>query len=301
MAIASGGRHGLRYIKEVTPGTTPDTPQMASLRHTGCTLGISRDNITSNELRWDRQISAVRTMADKIQGAVNFEFSYGEFDTLLECALAGTWTDNKLKVGTIEQSLSIERAFTDIGQYGLFSGCYCNRLSVSLKPNALATGSADIIGLAATYSATSACATPTASKTDFPYDTFTGAILEGGTPIGVVTGLDLTLENGITPEFALMRRSAAFVSWRRATCTGTLAAFFQNAAMLQKFLNETISSVSVTLGNGASKSYEISLPKVIYTGADNPANDDGPIALTMPFSAIFDPTLGTNLQITRIP
>lgn len=300
MSVASGGRHGLAFIKEVTSGTTPDAPQLKDLRHTGCTLGISRDSISSNELRSDRQVSAVRTMSNKIQGAINIELSFGGFDELLAAALAGEWTNNKLKVGKLEQSLSMERRFEDIGQYGLFSGCYCNRLSLSVKPNALVTGSFDIIGMNAKYGPTTACASPTAAPDTLPYDSFTGAILEGGTPIAIVTGLDFSLENGINPQFVLMRRDTAFVTFGKATCTGTLTAYFENGDMLGKFLSETPSSLSLTLGDGTDESYEFSFPRIVYTGADNPANDDGPVTLSMPFSAILDPTLGSNLQITRI-
>lgn len=300
MSVASGGRHGLAFIKETISGITPDAPQLKDLRHTGCTLGISRDSISSNELRSDRQVSAVRTMADKIQGAINIELSYGSFDELLAAALAGDWTDNKLKVGTVEQSLSMERRFADIGQYGLFSGCYCNKLSLSFKPNALVTGSFDIIGLSAKYAATSVCASPTAAPDTLPFDSFNGAILEGGQPIAVVTGVDFSLENGIIPQFVLMKRNSAFVTFGKATCTGTLTAFFTDAVMLNKFLSESQSSLSITLGDGIDESYEFNLPRIVYTGADNPASDDGPVTLSMPFSAILDPTLGTNLQITRI-
>ena len=46
--IASGANHGLRYIEETTPGTTPVSPRMVELNHNSCSLTLSRDTFTAN-------------------------------------------------------------------------------------------------------------------------------------------------------------------------------------------------------------------------------------------------------------
>ena len=128
-----------------------------------------------------------------------------------------------------------------------------------------------------------------------------GSLLEGGTEIAVVTGLDVSIENGIQPQFVVGSRDAAFVSWGKSLCSGTLTAFFADGALIAKFVDETPTNLSITLGDGASQSYTILLPNVRYTGADNPAQNDGPISITMPFTALLDAGVGSQIQITRIP
>ena len=61
ITIASGANHGLRYVAEAVPGTTPASPKTTSLTHNSCTLAASRDTIESGALRDDRMIPFPRT------------------------------------------------------------------------------------------------------------------------------------------------------------------------------------------------------------------------------------------------
>jgi len=54
-----------------------------------------------------------------------------------------------------------------------------------------------------------------------------------------VTGIDLTLNNGIEPQYALFGRSAQAVSWGRSTLSGTLSAFYVDGNIPDMFINDT--------------------------------------------------------------
>lgn len=299
--IANAARHGLAYVLEETHGVTPDNPAMKSLRHTSCNLNLTRDSFTSEEKRPDRQVSDVRTGTDKIAGSIGLELSFGEFDELLEACLAGTWTDDELTCGVEERSFTIERRFTDIGQYVRYRGCFLNKLSLSIKPNAILTGSFDVIGLSGEVADAPLAASPAPSLTGRQFDSYIGALKEGGQTIAVVTGIDLSLDNGIQPQFVLFRRDAPFVSWGRSSVTGTLTAFFENAALIGKFLDETPTNLEFSPISPDGDAYDIVLPNVRYTGAELPMDADGPISISMPFSAVLDKTSGTNMIIRRKP
>ena len=301
MANATGSRHGVRYVPEVTWGTTPGTPTMVSLRNNGCSLAVQKSTLSSNEIRSDRQIVDLRHGAAQVGGTIDFEFSYGEFDALLEGALFGAWTSDVLKGGATSKSFTIERAFLDVAQYGAFAGCMVNGFSLSVQRNAIVTGSFDILGKTATYSGTPLKASPTASQTNLPYDTFSGTMSEGGSSIAYVTGVDFSVANNLEPQFFVgAGTSASSVTVGRINVSGTLSAAFTNATLLNKFLNETESSLSLTLGNGTTKSYTILIPRIKYTGGDNPVSGEGEVVLSMPFQALYDSVTGTNIQITRI-
>ena len=298
--IAFASRHAVLYCAENEPGAAPENPQMKYLRNTSCSLNLSRDSFVSNELRQDRQISDVRTGTNQVGGDIGIELSYGNFDDFIEAALCGTWKDNEVTAGVEERSFTIERAFNDIKKYTVYKGCFVNTFSLSIQPNAMATGTFGIIGMDAETRDVPLCENPTSAGTGRPYDTYTGELREGERLIAVVTGIEMNLDNGIEPQFVLFRRDAPFVSYGKSNITGTLTAFFENQDLIQKFLDETPTSLEFTLG-GPDGSYTFILPNIRYTGADNPVDGDGPISISMPFQAVLDECTGTNIIVRRNP
>jgi hypothetical protein len=153
MTIATGSRHNLSYVVEAAFGTTPSTPGFTPIRHTGTTLGLSKDAIESEELREDRQVAHFRHGNKSVTGDINFELSYGGLDELLQATLCGTWDTDVLVAGTTRRSYTIERHHTDIGKYLRSTGCQFNTMSLSVAPNSMVTGSFGIIGSGFTSSA----------------------------------------------------------------------------------------------------------------------------------------------------
>lgn len=298
--IAFASRHAVLYCAENEPGAAPENPRMKYLRNTSCSLNLSRDSFVSNELRQDRQISDVRTGTNQVGGDIGIELSYGNFDDFIEAALCGTWKDNEVTAGIEERSFTIERAFNDIKKYTAYKGCFVNTFSLSIQPNAMATGTFGIIGMDAETRDVPLCENPTPAETEKPYDTYTGELKEGERLIAVVTGIEMNLDNGIEPQFVLFRRDAPFVSYGKSNITGTLTAFFENQDLIQKFLDETPTSLEFTLG-GPEGSYTFILPNIRYTGADDPVDGDGPISISMPFQAVLDECTGTNIIVRRNP
>jgi hypothetical protein len=297
ITLASGANHGLRYVAEAVPGTTPSTPKTAALAHNSCSLGISRETMQPNALRDDRMMADARSGTNKIAGTIECDFGAEEYDPLLEAALAGMWANNVLKAGKNVHSFTFERAFTDIGQYAIFTGCFVNQFSLSVKPSAFVTASFDILGLAGEYK-TSALAVPAASKNPAAFDSFTGELQADGTALAIVTGIELSLSNGLEPNYAIFSRDAAAVRWGRSQLTGTLSAFFTDAALLRKFLDDTPVALSFTLERGGAQ-YAFTIPRLFYTGAETAVQGEDVISLSLPWQASLDATLGTSFQITR--
>ena len=57
-----------------------------------------------------------------------------------------------VKAGTTKRSFTIEREFGDIDKYARFTGCMINTINLSLKPNAIVTGTFGIVGKTAALS-----------------------------------------------------------------------------------------------------------------------------------------------------
>ena len=385
--FSSGGFHGLAWVTETTFGL-PSSTNLTSLRHTSCSLALSKETFQSAELRSDRQISDFRHGNQKPAGSIGIELSYAEFDTFLEAALGGTWQaayargaetsiasskaagtffsvgavfntftagdvitiggfigapgvllnksyvistisankhtltigigsvatakaagdpvtirrDPTLKAGTTSRSFSIERTFNDISKYQQFTGCIINSLSLSVKPNSIVTGEFGMLARGAYSTSTPWDSTPTASQTNSPFDSFTGAIAEGGTAMGFVTAIDLKVDNGGTPTYVIGDDQTPAIPLGRSNITGSLDVYFANLTMLRKFEDETESSLEFYLGSGltGAKSYRFYLPRVKYGSGDNPATDEKPIILKMSFQAVYSATHGTNIKVSKI-
>ena len=296
------------YVPEVTYGVTPAvTPAFLDLRHTGTTLGLGKESFQSEELHADRQIRDFRHGVKAVAGDISFEMSYGSFDDFLEATLMGTWSTDVLKAGVVRRSFSVLRHFEDLAvgnPYFLYGGVEFNMLSLTVPASGMVTGSFTILGQSQTTLADlSSLGTPTfgAPLTTQPFDSFTGSILEAGGAISVVTEVSLSLENGLEARNVVGSDETILPSVGKSNLTGNVTAYFEDTSILDKFLNETESSLEVTLTDPDGNSYVIDLPRIKYNGGQPDVSGGGPITISFPIQALYDVTDLSNLTITRVP
>jgi hypothetical protein len=175
-------------------------------------------------------------------------------------------------------------------------------MAVSLAPNQMVTTTFTIVGKDMTVSGTQK--TQTASATTAPFDSYSGDISIGnvGSPaaIAIVTGLDFTLNNSFAPTFVIGDNAAPSLEYGRAEVEGTLTAYFEDAALLNRFVNETETALVVSVGDPSGNTLTFNFPKIKINTADIPV--DGPTGsrvISMSFIALFDTTTSSNLVITR--
>lgn len=383
--MSDAARHALYYVLESAYGTTPASPTMSRLRHTGTTLGLSKSTNVSDELRPDRQITDSRHGTKQIGGDFNFEFSYNSFDALLQAVLCGTWTPaislegvdaeytaatktveldgisigdlevgdivsidgsdqndgtytvasivndqtftveealvdealgtapadfiaqrTVLKAGTTRRSFTVMRHFSDQQTadkpFHIFRGVELNTMSLTLQPDAIVTGSFTVVGKNQEVSedgiANQTLSEPTTTQ---PFDSFTGSIKEDGTAIGVPTGLQLTLENGLEPRFVLFDDETIQPSIGRSNLSGSLDVYFENSELLEKFIAETESTLEFTITDLDGNSYRFYLPNIKYNGGQPDTQGQGSVTLSMPIQALYDETAESQVVVSKIP
>jgi hypothetical protein len=140
-------------------------------------------------------------------------------------------------------------------------------------------------------------ATPVVAKRSF--SSFQASLLEGGSPIAVVTGLDMSLTNNLEAARVVGAQVASEYFEGRCNVTGTINAFFEDAVLMNKFLNETPTSLQFTLTDPDANTLTFLLPRIIYTGGEAPVPGEGGIVLSLPFQATFDSGEATALKVTR--
>ena len=307
MAFAQGSRSSLSYITEATFGTTP-AGNFTNLPFSTHSLNLTKDRVAGNDIQSDRMQRVDRHGNRQVAGDIVVDLRDGDYDDLLEAAMLSTWdtspatAPDELKVGTTPKFFSIEDYAADIDQARLFTGMTVSTMAVSLAPNQMVATTFGMVGKDMTISATEK--TQDAASGAAPFDAYSGDLAIGNvgasSSVAIVTGLDFTLTNSFAPTFVIGDDSAPSLEYGRAEVEGTLTAYFEDSALINRFLNETESEIVVSVNDPtAANAYTFTFPKVKINSAD--VGVDGPTSriVNMSFVALYDVTLGTNLMIQR--
>ena len=305
MPFSQGSRAGLSYVPEVTFGTTPATPSLVQLPYTTHTLNLTKERVTGNDIQPDRMLRTDRHGNRSVAGDIVVDLRKGDYDLFLESAFFNTFSTNVLKVGTTPKFFSIEDAATDIAQFRLFTGMSVSSLAVSIRPNQMVTGTFSMVGKDMTISGTSVDAVKTASSLNQPFDSYSGALsigTAGGslTAAAIVTGIDFTINNALAPTFVVGSASTPQLEYGMATVEGTITAYFEDATLINRFINEVATGLQVVVDDPTGLSdYTWLFPRVKINGADVPVDNPTSRIITMPFVALYDTTEATNIELTR--
>lgn len=300
MAFAQGSRSSLSYIAESTFGTTP-VGNFTNLPFSTHSLNLTKDRVAGNDIQADRMPRVDRHGNRQVSGDIVADLRDGDYDAFLEAAMLNSWSTDVLKVGTAPKYFSIEDYAADIDQARLFTGCTVTSLGVSLAPNQMVTGTFGIVGKTMTIGATEK--TQDAASGAAPYDAYSGdlKIADNGGVLAasaIVTGLDFTLTNSFAPTFVIGDDSAPSLEYGRAEVEGTLTAYFEDTALINRFLNETETALEASVGDGTN-SLTFLFPRIKINSAD--VGVDGPTSriVNISFVSLYDTTEATNLKITR--
>ena len=308
MAFAQNSRSGLSYIVESTFGTTP-SGNFTALPYNTHSLNLTKDRVAGNEIQPDRMLRVDRHGNRQSAGDIVVDLRDGDFDDFLESAMFGTWdatpdaAPDVLKVGTTPKYFSIEDAAKDISQFRLFTGQAVSSMAVSLAPNQMVTTTFSMVGKDMTISGTGK--TVDAASANQPFDSYSGDLAIGNvassSSVAIVTGLDFTLDNALAPTFVIGDDATPQLEYGMASVEGTFTAYFEDASLINRFIDETESELIVSVNDptGANQ-YTFGFPRIKINGADVPVDGGtGSRVITLPFVALYDATEATNFYINR--
>lgn len=305
MPFSQGSRSGLSYVVETTFGTTPSTPSLIQLPYTTHSLNLTKERVTGTDIQPDRMLRVDRHGNRSVAGDIVADLRKADYDPFLESAFFNTFSSNVLKVGTTPKFFSIEDAATDITQFRLFTGMAVSSLAVSIRPNQMVTTTFGMVGRNMTISNTSVDGTKTTSSSNQPFDAYSGQLRiadAGGSlaSLAIVTGIDFTLNNALAPTFVVGSSTTPELEVGMATVEGTITAYFDDASLINRFINETQTALEVTVDDPTGSSdCTFLFPRVKINGADVPVSNPTSRIITLPFVALFDSTEGTNIKLTR--
>lgn len=305
MAFAQGSRSVLRYIAESSFGVTPGTPTMVAVPYKTHSLALTKDTLEGADIRGDRMQHILRHGNKQAGGSIEVDLRQGDFDAFLESAFFSAFdSSDEMSIGTTLKSFTIEDAALDIAQYRLFTGMAVNSFRLSVAPNQMAQATFDFVGAGATQSGSTAASSVTAASNNEPFDSYTAGLYEGGVGtsdlLGVVTSIEMTLENSLAPTFVIGSGVTPQLEYGRGKVSGTMSVYYENAALINKFLNETESEIEINVASpGGADTYTFWMPRVKYTGANVPVANEQSRMIELPFQAIYDSSATTSLKVTR--
>jgi hypothetical protein len=301
MPFSQGSRSSLSFVTEVTFGTTP-AGSFTNLPFTTHSLNLTKDRVAGNDIQSDRMPRVDRHGNRQVAGDIVVDLRDGVYDAFLESAMLNSWATNVLKVGVTPKFFSIEDYAADIDQARLFTGVTVSTMGVSLAPNQMVSTTFGMVGKDMTISATQK--TQTAAANNAPFDAYSGDIAIGNvgssSAVAIVTGLDFTLNNSFAPTFVIGDASAPSLEYGRAEIECTITAYFEDTALINRFLNETETELEVSVNDPTgTNAYTFLFPRIKINSADVPV--DGPTSriINMSFVALYDATEASNLVITR--
>lgn len=306
MAFAQGSRSGLAYVVESNFGTTPSTPSLISLPYNTHSLNLTKERVEGNEIQPDRMPRVDRHGNRQTGGEIAVDLRKGDFDPFLESALFNSWSTDTLKVGTTPKYFTIEDRAEDITQYRLFTGMSVSSLAISIAPNQMVTGTFAMVGKDMTISGSSADATTTVSSGNQPFDSYSGDIKIAdasgtlGSALTVITSVELTIDNALNPTFVVGEDTTPQLEYGMANVSGTITAYFEDAALINRFLNETETQIEVSVDDPTgSNPYTFFIPKAKINTGDVPVEGTASRIITMEYVGLYDSTEESNLTITR--
>jgi len=309
MAFAQGSRSRLSVAAESSFGVLPTSPVFTDLPIRSHTLDLAKERLQGQDIRADRMQTIDRHGQRSVTGSIECDLRRGDYDFLLESAFFNTFdTNDHLTIGTTPRFMTLEDAALDIGRFRQFQGCLVNSASFSIAPNQMVQTTFDIVGRDMAL-ANSTLGAPSAPLGYEPFDSYNGVLLEGGIgtndDLCIVSSLQFSINNDVSPAHVILcddnKDVAAQMQFGMATVEGTMTLYFRDSVMLNKFLNETESSLSVTVDDPTgANGYTFFMPRIKYNGASVPLSNMQSRLIEMPFVALKGGSLNPfSLRLTR--
>ena len=297
---------------------------LTKLRTTGSNLQFQASNVQSNEIREDRNVTDVIRVTSEVSGGFDFELSYDTFNTIFLALLGrNTWTGTGTIAspftavnGVDKTFLTFERKFEQgaVDSYEYFVGCEVDAMTLNFNASEIVTGNCTVMGREAFQATSSLAGTsgPLDSNNNRVYNTvrMVNHLREGGNAPGdnimnTVQALTMNITNNKRMSRAIGIEGPASIGDGQFVVTGTLTQYFQDNALYNKFLNDTVTSLYIEFDDlsntGNGNRIRFNMPRVVYTNVarEIPGNNQD-ITVQLDYQAIYDVSIDGTLQVQRI-
>ena len=203
-----------------------------------------------------------------------------------------TWSatvqGKKLVTGTTQRSFTFEHRYPDISRSEIFLGNRIGDGQFNLPPTGMAMVNFGVQGVNMVSQSGVGFAAPTAATNTGILAAVGGSLSAGGAPSALITGLDISVTNNLSSQPVVGSNTVPEIFYGRMVVTGNLSAFFQDATILDYFLNETEIALQAQLDDANATDFlRFLMPRIKLMGAQKQIGADGGVILQSPFQALY--------------
>lgn len=306
--MATGANTTVYFIKEVTPGVTPDTPKWTPVGYKSTSLKREQPLINSERMRGDRMNAPSVNGVPKVAGSISTELVYGEQDQLIAAAFGlADWNSEKVKVGKVNQTFSILEKMDGVTgkKWRIYRGCVVNTLSWNIEAGAIIQAEYGFVGTdAEMLSDAPSGSTYNQSSQNTPMMGLVGSVKVDDSPYGLVTSLSINIDNGADIRPVVGSKKSLPITLRNSTATGNITLYYENSDFAEKAQTEERLKLELIFSDGDDAEngnrYKITATKV--KPSDAWPTIEGAEDITMQAAVNFEPdsATGTHIEIERI-
>ena len=211
----------------------------------------------------------------------------------------------KLLIGTQQHSYTIEQLFGDVDISELYTGMRVGSGAIRIPPNGMATCSFGFMGqdMEVLESVSSPYFTaPVSIGTDGIFAGPQGAIRVNSAEQGVVTGLDINIDLGLSADPVVGRDTVPAIFYGVTSISGNVSVFLENANTLNAYVNETEIDIVSMVDSGPEPSNFLcfNMQRVKLGGATKTVGAQGGVVATHPFTALLQPTNSVGKDVSSL-
>jgi len=203
---------------------------------------------------------------------------------------AGPYT-HTYKVGDTQPSIAVEHQFLalDTPQYFLYEGCKVSTFAMEIGGDGELVATLSMVGATETIDTSSFDGTATEKAINRLHN-FHASLTEGGSAFADATTVSLNVEFGLDTEQFVIGGGGVrgAIPEGVVVVSGQLTALFKDITLLNKAINETESSLLITIEKSTNEKLDIEIPELQYQ--QNSPEISGPqgILVTLDFQGYYE-------------
>jgi hypothetical protein len=178
---------------------------------------------------------------------------------------AGTPWTHEFKIPSVQRSLTLETAFTDLAtdKFQRFVGCKVNSFGLTVGGDGELVATLGVIGKGQSFEAATFHAGT--SITMARVNNFQAALLEGGGALANATELSINIGFPMDPYYVIGGAgSVGSIAEQLVEVSGNIKTLFEDDSLLAKALAGTESSLKLTVTNTANSVFELEIQELLY-------------------------------------
>ncbi len=204
--------------------------------------------------------------------------------------------------GTTCPSFNIERQYTDLSNtFAILTGMCVNQFSLNFAAGELITGSFSFLGSSEqSASASSGSGYDAAPTNEIMASPDEGNEILENQAAYAITSFSMQLMNNLRDKMVVGSENILSIGTGKINLSGTVQAYFESSTAMDKFLNQTASSLAIALEDSDGNAYVIDMPQVKYTSGQRPAmGENQDVIADLGFTAYMDASEGITIRIAK--